>query len=73
MGKLDSAMRAYLSDPEICADFIQHFIFHNRITISPDMLHTAGRLSAITDLAATPLSATATATSLSPSAERTSA
>ena len=38
MGKLDTLMRTYLSHPDICADFIQHFVFNNSLAVTEDML-----------------------------------
>ena len=38
MGKLDTLMRTYLSHPDICADFIQHFVFNNSLPVTEDML-----------------------------------
>ncbi|MCI6019285.1 MAG: Rpn family recombination-promoting nuclease/putative transposase [Clostridiales bacterium] len=39
MGKKDKMMREYLSQPDICADFIQNFVFKNHQVITEDMIH----------------------------------
>jgi len=38
MGKSDTAMAAYLSRPDRCADFISNFLFDNKFNITKDMI-----------------------------------
>lgn len=38
IGKIDIALYKYLEQPDVCADFIQNFVFQNTENITEDMI-----------------------------------